>query len=52
LINSGIIDRKTAFKRIFGNEYEEAEIDEIVRNSKLESGIPLLAQEVPPPQEG
>jgi hypothetical protein len=51
LINNGIIDRKTAFKRVFGNEYEEAEIDEIVRNSKLESGIPLLAQEVPPPQE-
>lgn len=47
MINAGIIDRKTAFTRVFGNEYEETEVDEIIRNSKLESGIPLLAQEVP-----
>lgn len=51
LINNGIIDRKTAFVRVFGDEYEDDEVDEIIRNSKLESGIPLLAEEVPTPQE-
>ena len=51
MINIGIIDRKTGLDRVFGDEYTDEEKAEILRNSKLENGIPLLQAELPNQEE-
>lgn len=46
MMDSGLIDRKTAFDRVFGSEYTDKERDLIIMNAKIENDIPLLDEDV------
>ena len=46
MMDAGLMDRKTAFDRVFGSEYTEEERDQIILNAKMENNIPLLENDV------